>query len=512
MSLIIKNKKIPGVGLKRFSLANITIVFIGFVCVCLVGLLFLHLVEAKRYELKVAESASANVTRAMAQQAEDTFDEADLVLEALIDSLGANNYDAQQQLRLHDVLARRAQALAQVHGFFFFDAEGHSVVSSFGEKFPEATVADRAYFKYHQNSNSLAPLISAAIRSRENGDWVIPFSRRVNDAQGHFKGVVLAAIKMQYFDDFFRGFNIDADGAMLIALSDGTLLVRRPSVERYIGMSIADGEIFHDYLSHSSSGNARITSKLDGQVRLFAYKRLGKYELVVAGANSEKSALNEWYNTAVRTSLITGGVIAVIGLFGCLLLIQVRKGVQVEQSLREAKGKLQLQATHDSLTGLANRRLFELSFSLEIKRCARYKRPISLVMIDIDFFKTYNDLYGHVAGDQCLSIVAEIIRLCSQRTSDLAVRYGGEEFCLLLPETDATGAFAIAERLRLGIIERAIPHTGNPLGTLTISLGCHTFIPEGNEASSDIIAKADTALYQAKNAGRNTTQVFADMA
>ncbi|HEX8591998.1 MAG TPA: sensor domain-containing diguanylate cyclase [Pseudomonas sp.] len=500
---------IPDVQSKRLSLTRLTIFFIGFVCIALLSLLALHLVEAKHHEIKQAEVASTNLARAMAQQAEDTFDEADLALQNLIDWLQAYGHQAPQKIRLHDLLLNQVQALSQLHGIFVFDAQGHWLISSFAQMPTDTTVADRDYFKFHQGNPDLSPSIGAAVRSRENGEWIIPITRRLNNAQGEFDGVVLAAIKLSYFDDFFTGFNIDADGAMLLALADGTLLARRPSADRLVGVSIANGEIFRQHFANPESSTALIKSSLDGQVRIVGYKWLNKYQLVVVAASSEKAVLHEWYNTAYRTSLITGGVIVIICLFGFLVIEQLRDGARVEVNLRQAQTALRQLATHDTLTGLANRRLFENAFVTQLKQGARLRQPVSLIMIDIDFFKSYNDAYGHIAGDECLATVAHIIEQCSQRPTDLAVRFGGEEFAVLLPETDASGAWKIAEQIRNRVADRAITHSGNPLGKLTISLGCHTFVPTGTEAIADLVSKADTALYEAKRAGRNQTRVFA---
>jgi len=499
---------VPDHHLKRFPLIVLTVFFIGFVCIALLGLLALHLVEAKQHELEQAEIASSNIARAMAQQAEDTFDEADFALQNLLGWLQAYGHESPQKIRLHDLLLRQVQALDQLHGLFAFDAHGNWLISSFAQMPTETTVADRAYFKYHQGNPDLSPHIGAAIRSRENGEWIIPISRRINNAQGEFDGVVLAALNMTYFDGFFKGFNIDTNGAMLLALADGTLLTRRPWTSNLVGVSIADGEVFRAHRANPLSNTALIKSALDGQVRIVGYKWLSKYPLVVAAASSENAILHEWYNTAYRTSLITGGVIVVICLFGFLVIVQVKNGIRVEADLRNAQSALELLATHDTLTGLANRRLFETSFTTELKRGARQRRPVSLIMMDIDFFKSFNDTYGHIAGDHCLAQVAETVQQCSQRPSDLAVRFGGEEFAVLLPDTDAAGAWVIAEQIRNSVADLNITHSANPLGKLTISLGCHTLIPTGDEAIADIIGKADTALYKAKRTGRNQTKVF----
>lgn len=128
-------------------------------------------------------------------------------------------------------------------------------------------------------------------------------------------------------------------------------------------------------------------------------------------------------------------------------------------------------------------------------------------MLDIDYFKRFNDSYGHVAGDQCLARVAGVVKGCCQRPSDLVVRYGGEEFAVLLPDTDIQGAVTIAEQIRRSVQGANILHSGAPSGHLTVSLGCHAFVPKEGDSIEWLIECADAALYQAKNFGRNRTQV-----
>jgi len=201
-------------------------------------------------------------------------------------------------------------------------------------------------------------------------------------------------------------------------------------------------------------------------------------------------------------------VILGVGLFGWVFIHQVRDGERIEKNLRKAQRTLEQIATHDSLTGLANRRLFERSLEIEFARGARQSSPVGLIMLDIDFFKRYNDAYGHVAGDHCLTQVAQVLKNCSQRKSDLAVRYGGEEFAVLLPGNDINGTLAIAGQIRRSVMDKRITHSGSPTGYLTVSLGCYSFIPSGNDSLEVFIQRADAALYQAKNAGRNRAAVL----
>ena len=497
----------PG-ALKRLPLRKAAVLFIVAVCLCLFGLLYLQLEQSRRQDLAVAKVASSNLTRAMAQQAEDTFHSADLVMTSLVDWIEDDGYGATQKPRLQKTFARRVQQMEQLHGIFFFDKQGQWIITSFADLPRGNGVADRDYFKFHQQNESTLAHIGPAIRSRENGEWIIPISKRVNDHAGNFQGVLMAGIKMAYFDQFFKSFSLDDNGIMFLGLTDGTLLARRPFEENLIGTSLAQGRIYQKLLPEAQSGTAMIRSVVDDIVRLYGYRQLGSYPLVVAAASSRDTILKGWYERAFQSSVIIALVILGVGLFGWVFIHQVRNGERIEKNLRRAQLALGQIATHDSLTGLANRRLFERSLEIEFARGARQVSPVSLIMLDIDFFKRYNDAYGHVAGDHCLMQVAQVVKTCCQRKADLAVRYGGEEFAVLLPDTDINGALAIAGQIRRSVIDKHIIHSGSPTGYLTVSLGCYAFIPSGNDSLETFIHRADAALYQAKNAGRNRAAVL----
>ncbi|WP_415759929.1 sensor domain-containing diguanylate cyclase [Pseudomonas sp. LT1P18] len=497
-----------GVTLKRLPLRKAAVLFIAVVCLSLCGLLYLQLEQSRRHDLALAQVASSNLTRAMAQQAEDTFMQADLVLTSLADWIQADGFGAPQKARLQKTFARRVQALNQLHGIFLFDQKGQWVVTSFDELPRGPGVGDRDYFKFHQQNVSSLAHIGPAIRSRENGEWIIPVSKRVSDKNGNFQGVLLAGIKMAYFDEFFKSFNIDDNGSMFLGLTDGTVLARRPFVDSLIGTSLAKSEIFEKLLPNAPSGNAMFSSLVDGVVRLYGYRQLDAYPLVVSAASSRESILKDWYDTAFHSTVIVALVVLGVGLFGWVFLYQVRVGEQVEADLRKAKEALKLIATHDSLTGLGNRRLFEGALDIEFGRGARQSSSLSLIMLDIDYFKRYNDAYGHVAGDHCLAEVARAVKGCCHRKADLAVRYGGEEFAVLLPDTDIHGAMVIAEQIRRSVMDKNIIHSGSPSGFVTVSLGCYSFVPAGRDSMEVFIERADAALYQAKHSGRNRSAVL----
>ncbi|VVD90112.1 Phytochrome-like protein cph2 [Pandoraea eparura] len=179
-----------------------------------------------------------------------------------------------------------------------------------------------------------------------------------------------------------------------------------------------------------------------------------------------------------------------------------------QQQLLETNLELQRLTHSDGLTGLANRRYFDEYFSAEWRRALREQREMALLMIDVDNFKIYNDTYGHIAGDDVLRRVATTIADAAARPADLAARFGGEEFVIVLPNTTASGAVVIAEKVRAQIDAMAIPHIGSANGHhVTISVGGASLVPRTHMASTSLIESADLALYRAKQLGKNRVEM-----
>jgi diguanylate cyclase (GGDEF)-like protein len=159
----------------------------------------------------------------------------------------------------------------------------------------------------------------------------------------------------------------------------------------------------------------------------------------------------------------------------------------------------------DGLTKIANRRRFDEHLDQEWRRSKREKRPLALIMCDVDFFKLYNDTYGHQLGDKCLCVIAKTINRHVKRPSDLVARYGGEEFAVILPNTEAKGASLVAETIRLEIQKLKMSHTSSPMKVVTLSVGISSLPAHLLSSQKVIIALADKALYEAKRRGRNRT-------
>jgi diguanylate cyclase (GGDEF)-like protein/PAS domain S-box-containing protein len=177
---------------------------------------------------------------------------------------------------------------------------------------------------------------------------------------------------------------------------------------------------------------------------------------------------------------------------------------KLHRHLTQANEKLKRFAYLDGLTQVANRRRFEQYLHHEWRRLMREQTPLALIMADIDYFKAYNDIYGHQAGDECLRRVAGTLRSAIQRPADMVARYGGEEFAVVLPNTNLAGAETVAEKIRLMVRKQKIPHEGSPVSQIiTLSLGVAAFCPHPLKAPDDLIQSADDALYRAKGEGRD---------
>ncbi|WKY46421.1 diguanylate cyclase [Eubacteriaceae bacterium ES3] len=186
-----------------------------------------------------------------------------------------------------------------------------------------------------------------------------------------------------------------------------------------------------------------------------------------------------------------------------------QKVEQQKLELQKANEELQKLSLRDPLTGLWNRRKYDEVIDMEWKRCLRYSHPISLIFIDIDYFKFFNDTYGHLAGDDCLAQIASILKASLSRATDMAVRFGGEEFVILLPEANEIEALKTSQMLRQKIEESGIPHSESLVkDCVTVSIGVSSIIPTVKVGPEKLVEQADTALYRAKNNGRNQVQVF----
>lgn len=486
---------------------------IAFFCMCamLLGMTVWIVWSSREVRLREAKATTENMARTLATQAYMELEIADVMLEDIVEHIrNEGNTDATgERLRFH--LQQLSRNIKEIAGVFIFDSQGQWLATSSGAQ-QDGNNADREYFIYHKTHAQLGSRISAPVLSKSTGQWVLPVSRRVESADGSFAGVVLVTLGLASFERIYDSLNLGNTGTAFFALDDGTLIYRRPFQPEVIGMDISSGALLRAYRDTGPVGTAMLTAKVDEIERLYSYRHLQRFPVIVAAGLSREDIFAEWQRLSMQivlASLAAGA--ALIYLFRKLMR-QLAVRERIEASLRLASMELQranadlaARAAQDGLTGLANRRCFDETLAHELGRAQRSGHAVSLIMLDVDFFKKFNDQYGHVAGDACLQAVAGAVARSVGRAEDLAARYGGEEFAVIMPGTSAAGAREVAEAIRAAVEALRIPHAASANGVVTVSLGAATLRPgqERRTDSSELIREADALLYQSKNSGRN---------
>ncbi|MDB5959460.1 MAG: Diguanylate cyclase [Massilia sp.] len=514
MPSVITARRLPFgcAGRRRRSSAWLAALFLALVCLSLTAVQGWSIYSSRKAALAEAHTATQNVARAMADHADGVFDLVDTVLVDVIEQIDHDGlHGARTRLREHLIAA--ATRTAPIQTLFIFDEQGRWVLNSLDQQpaGPPLNIADREYFNYHRLHRDGATRVGAPVRSRAGGQWVIPVSRRLQHPDGSFAGVVLAAVKDDYFRNYYERFDVGAKGVIALASDDGRLIMRRPFAARDLETPAGQpGDSLFSRWQKQGGAATPALREADGIERRYAYEHLRSYPLLVAVGISEREVLERWRKSAWVGAAGTAALLAALLLLGSAMIRQLMVRDRLQQELRAAKGKLeasnrslQEMALSDGLTGLSNRRHFDQRLELEFKRAIRDGTSLALVMLDVDYFKRFNDRHGHVEGDAALQAVAAAIGGSLRRPADMGARFGGEEFAILLPDTDTDGAIAVAEAARRLLAERAIDHQGSPFHIVTVSAGVAVMRPRREQAPRLLVEAADRGLYEAKARGRN---------
>jgi diguanylate cyclase (GGDEF)-like protein len=408
-------------------------------------------------------------------------------------------------------------------------------------------VSDRGYFRDALNSGQF--VLSDYLVSRARGEPTIIAAYPIQ-AENSASAIIIAPINLEWLANLTGSVGqrsgtavslIDGKGAILARYPHldvlGTQLPEHPLVNAMLQRDegyIATADLDHvrrifAYVpvpwsdAHLAVGldEAEILSRIDRQIYI-AYAQLalfGLLALFMAWLAGERLIVAPIRLLAHRAARVGRGEFDVplqqnnwmpeFGSLATALDDMARKLAEREHELRSANRHLTALATSDGLSGLANRRGFDARLEAEWQIAAEFKRPIALLMIDVDHFKLFNDRYGHVEGDNCLRNVGEVLAAMAKGEADFAARYGGEEFALLLPGAGLEKAIDAAELLRRGIENLAIAHTEAPAGRVTVSIGVASFMPRQSENTEKLVEAADVGLYAAKRRGRNAVVAHA---
>jgi len=478
------------------------IAFVALVCLLVVALSVREIWDSRAADIRNSQRQTTNLAQSLGQQVTDTFQTVDSVLLDLSERVETEGTAPAELRRLRAVINARVRELPVIHNLFIISANAARLVDANPPK--DATSRDRMYFKYHRTHADRRTYIGPAVRSRTDGTWVITASRRLNHPDGSFAGVAVAAIQVKYFDHLYQNVDVGTFGIIGLSLADGTLLVRKPFLRASIGKSLAKAPFFSKARLQMSSGTYESRSVIDGISRFFAYRRVDRYPLRIVVGMSQDEVLTEWRWEMWINLAEVAATLAIVLLLGTYLVRQIRRREAVE-------GELARLALVDGLTGLGNRRRFDEVLDREWRRAVRARTSFAFLMIDVDEFKPYNDHYGHRAGDRALKAIAACIATAVARSDDLSARYGGEEFAVLLPATDAVGAYQVAETIRGGVAGLRIVHAASPLGFVTVSVGAAAERPVRGSHPGAVVDAADSALYDAKRAGRNRSAIVREL-
>ncbi|SAL77223.1 diguanylate cyclase [Caballeronia terrestris] len=461
----------------------------------MVGLCALVLYQSRQDAFERTRETSRNVALIAERDIVRNFELYDLSLQAVIEGLAQPEVMALPDHLRRDVLFDRAATAKYLEALLVLDEAGDIVVDSVSETPRKANFADSAFFKA-QRAGDAGLYISDPLRfTLEHDMQSIVLSRRITRADGSFGGVAMIAISLDYFRNLFAGLSLGERGSASVIGQSGLMVMRQPYDVRIIGRDIKTASTFKRFIAEKE-GDFSDTASIDNVRRLYTFKTLPHLPFIIMVAMAETDIYAAWR----RRALTIGSLMATFGL--AFVGLSAVLGTQLRRRMR-AESELQLLARTDGLTGLNNRRTFGEVLDLEWRRARRARCVFSLLFVDIDRFKAYNDTYGHQAGDKALAAVAKCIGESIRRPGDTAARYGGEEFVVVLPNTPAAGASFIAEKIRVAISDLSLAHAGSEFGRVTASIGTASWDPESAMDVSDMLKDADRALYRAKAMGRN---------
>jgi diguanylate cyclase (GGDEF)-like protein len=377
------------------------------------------------------------------------------------------------------------------------DKNGTIILDSLSAIPRKGNFADREYFKFQRDTPREDGLyISRPFQARlQDGTWSISISRRLNNPDGSFNGIVSGTLKLEFLSQRMDSLALGKQGVVALFRTDGIVLVRSIDGNLNVGADWSNASVFR-HLSGRVSGTYAAESPMDKVSRLFAFTRVTGFPLVIVVGISRSDVLAPlWFKINLIAAVFAAMAVSVIVLVA-MFNRELRRRITAE------RGQAAL-ARQDRLSQLSNRLGFDEALSLAWRRALRDREPLSLLMIDVDQFKEFNDHYGHPEGDKVLTAIGGAIGGAIRRPGDIAARYGGEEFAVLLPNTGADGAMRIAETIRKSVFATAVPHDYSSHRFVTVSIGAATIVPGNGVEAKTLVENADRALYAAKAGGRN---------
>ncbi|MGN2414195.1 sensor domain-containing diguanylate cyclase [Pseudomonas syringae] len=448
---------------------------------------------------QTAARAAANIVRLIDADVMHNAELYDSSLQGMISGWQRNDLkDLSPELR-QLVLFDRSTAASYKGDLVLLDNKGELLADSLSVKPRDDNFSDRSYFQIHAADPSLGLHVSTPYKTRWGyKDWCISFSRRISGPHGEFLGIASAAMRLVYFRNLFMSQNLGAGASINLINANGILIVRFPDLDGQdlIGKDYSHTANFQRILKEGDGSFSALSTQLNAQ-RLYTFSRVGNLPLIVVIGQSEEEVYAVWKRNAWLVTTATSVLCLGILWLTWLLSRELRRRRRAEDALASL-------AATDGLTGLDNRRQLDEAMDTEWARAQRSGKRLSLLMIDVDHFKAFNERHGHQGGDEALRLVAQTISHNIRRPGDRLARYGGEEFVVVLPETDLKGAMMIAENIRRSV--ESLPLFKGAEHPLTVSIGVASGVVRHGDKLETFFGIADKALYQAKNNGRNRVE------
>lgn len=467
------------------------------ITVAFCALFALGLWESRSRDRDQARLAAQNVVASMSSEIERNLELYGISLEAVVDGLKMHGIDALDPELRQRVLFDRSASAKDMGSIVVLDRNGTLTHDSrIWVPMPEDH-SERDYFLALKRNPRAGFYVSQPWRAID-GDY-IAISRTLTDDKGRFTGVVAGSMRLSYFASMFSQINLGPRDTVTLIRDSGELIMRAPFLPELIGRSFA-GTPAYERISAASSGWFEKVGGLDGVERMFVFRRIADYPLIL----SYNLATDDIYAPWRRKAWLLGALAVSLCAINLMLLGFL---VRALRKHGEAEARMAAMATTDSLTGIANRRALDAAFAREWNRAMRSRTPVSLLMLDADHFKAYNDAFGHQAGDAALAAIADCIRLNIRRASEMCARYGGEEFAVLLPGLAPAEAAVRAEAIRSSLTALRKAQHERPDSVPTVSIGVACMIPRQGLEPRDLVKLADSALYEAKTGGRDRVEI-----
>ncbi len=455
-----------------------------------------------RTTLAMNEQVATNVAALTGQDIARNIEIYDLSLQSVVEGISDPDILYQEPGLRQKILFDKAGTAPGLGAIVALDEKGDIFMDSWSEHPRSGNFSDREYFQIHRDaSRDIGLYVSKPFGARLQHDIPsISVSRRINKPDGGFGGIVSGTIRLDYFQALFDKVSLGKSDRLVLLKDDGTLIAHNAAVVGApMGADWSSEPVFK-HLAGQTRGSFISDQSPDGIKRLYAFQRIGDLPLVLVVGMPTHHFLARWRFKMIVLTSIFAIMAASVVLLVWLLESELRRRAAAEAAAEEL-------ARTDGLTKLANRRWFDEEMSRKWARTARDGAPTSLLMIDVDYFKAFNDTYGHQAGDEVLTAVGAAIRNAVRRPDDLAARYGGEEFVILLPDTDDAGASRVAAAIGAAIRRLKINHGASAYRIVTVSIGVATARANTGMTKSGLIRCADAALYRAKEDGRNRVYV-----